>query len=225
MTLQTDSLTYRVDNHWEWIVFLVMLILGIIFFSVLGVWLKRRYRRKRDLAGVNLAAPEAVAPEIRQNRTSQTPVAAPMLIGGAAASAGPSTTNSIMPDVASQTHLPVPAPSKTAWSISSRPDSRPPSRVWTPDSGAVLGRAGSSSMALDRASSRDGPGTGNTGGWAAGSSIGGRRSSTPTAMAALDSIATAPPSPGPSESGSGNGKAKERVDSAGMRHGGSKLKE
>lgn len=236
--------------------FLVVLVLGIIFFSILGVWFKRRYRRKRDLAGANLAAPEAVAPEVREIHTSQSATlpGAPAVAAAAGSSrtrtrkrtlslgtrpsmAGPGVAPSmtsrdsaiIMPDVSSQLHLPVPAPSKGAWSVSSRPNSRPPSRVWTPDgSVGVAGtvrshsRAGSSSNILER--------IGNAG--EGEMSTAGRRSSTPSGAAALaeSSVISENADERPSSAGAvGNGKAKERVDGAAntgnMRHGGSKLRE
>ena len=266
----------RVSNNWEWIVFLVILVLSIIFFSVLGVWLKRRYRRKRDLAGANLAAPEAVMPETREIHTSQSatlpsasPVAAAVgaAVGAGAAkfrtrrrtlsigtgAGGASGTGAgsvasrdstiIMPDMSSQLHLPVPAPSKSAWSVSSRPNSRPPSRVWTPDGNSSIGgaggvrthsRVGSITMMSER--------MGNAGlGEAAN---GGRRSSTPSGGVALaESSMISENTEGYPASSNGNGvgssssngnsiaKAKERVDGApalgggNMRHGGSKLRE
>ena len=270
-------LTYdRISNNWEWIVFLVILVLSIIFFSILGVWLKRRNRRKRDLAGANLAAPEAVMPETREIHTSQSatlPSASPAAaavaaavgagaaklrtrrrtlstgagVGGANGAGGASVASRdstiIMPDMSSQLHLPVPAPSKTAWSVSSRPNSRPPSRVWTPDGSSSVGgagparthgRVGSMTMTSER--------LGNAGLDEAVN--GGRRSSTPSGGFALAEPSTIPENtdghPGSSSgigigssssNGNGIGKAKERVEGApalgvgGMRHGGSKLRE
>lgn len=254
--------------------------LSIIFFSILGVWLKRRYRRKRDLAGANLAAPEAVMPETREIHTSQSgtlPSASPVAAavgaavgagaaklrtrrrtlsvgagangaGGAGGAGGGSVTSRdstiIMPDMSSQLHLPVPAPSKSAWSVSSRPNSRPPSRVWTPDGNSSVGGAGAV-----RTHSRVGSMTmmseriGNAGlGEVAN---GGRRSSTPSGGVALAESSVSPEISnrqsgslngigiGSSSGSNGNsaGKAKERVDGASalgggtMRHGGSKLRE
>lgn len=243
----------RVSNNWEWIVFLVILVLSIIFFSILGVWLKRRYRRKRDLAGVNLAAPEAVVPETREIHTSQSatlssasPAAGVAGVGaartrtrkrtlstgigggGAGARAGSVASRDstiIMPDMSSQLHLPVPAPSKTAWSVSSRPNSRPSSRVWTPDGHS---RVGSSTMISER---MGGAGLGET-------ANGGRRSTTPSGSVALAEANTIPEdADGNAASssviggGSVNGKAKDRSDGTAiggggsMRHGGSKLRE
>ncbi len=49
----------RFSNHWRWVVMLIVIFFAMVFFTVLGIWLKRRHRRKRDLARANLAAPES----------------------------------------------------------------------------------------------------------------------------------------------------------------------
>ncbi|GME55153.1 integral membrane protein [Neofusicoccum parvum] len=48
-----------ISSHWKWVIMLAVIFLAMIFFSVLGLWLKRRHRAKHDALRANLAAPEA----------------------------------------------------------------------------------------------------------------------------------------------------------------------
>ncbi|OJD28998.1 uncharacterized protein BKCO1_980001 [Diplodia corticola] len=45
-----------ISAHWKWVIMLAVIFLAMIFFSILGVWLKRRHRARRDAARSNLAA-------------------------------------------------------------------------------------------------------------------------------------------------------------------------
>ena len=188
---------------------------------------------------LSAATPAAVGAGSSRTRTRKRTLSLGTGPGVTGAGAGASSMTSrdstiIMPDMSSQLHLPVPAPSKGAWSVSSRPNSRPQSRVWTPDSGAgsagalrTHSRAGSSSMILERMGD---VGEGER-------SNRGRRSSTPSGAAALaeSNVITENADERPSSAGiigNGNGRARERVDGVGagagagnMRHGGSKLRE
>lgn len=49
-----------ISNHWQWVLMLVLVFLAMVSSSILGVWIKRRYRLKRDLKRANVAAAEAV---------------------------------------------------------------------------------------------------------------------------------------------------------------------
>ncbi|KAF2804146.1 uncharacterized protein BDZ99DRAFT_153596 [Mytilinidion resinicola] len=47
------------STHWKWVVMLIVIFLFMIIASVLGVWLKRRHRRRADARRANMAASDA----------------------------------------------------------------------------------------------------------------------------------------------------------------------
>ncbi|KKY13156.1 putative integral membrane protein [Diplodia seriata] len=44
-----------ISAHWKWVIMLAVIFLAMIAFSILGVWLKRRHRARRDAQRSNLA--------------------------------------------------------------------------------------------------------------------------------------------------------------------------
>lgn len=48
-----------ISAHWKWVVMLAVIFLAMIFFSLLGLWLRKRHRAKHDAMRANLAAPGA----------------------------------------------------------------------------------------------------------------------------------------------------------------------
>lgn len=50
---------HRISAHWKWVVMLAVIFLAMIFFSLLGLWLRKRHRAKHDATRANLAAPGA----------------------------------------------------------------------------------------------------------------------------------------------------------------------
>jgi hypothetical protein len=49
----------RFATHWKWVLMLIIIFVAMILGLVVGLWLKRRYRRKKDAAGANMAARDA----------------------------------------------------------------------------------------------------------------------------------------------------------------------
>ncbi|KAL0258541.1 hypothetical protein SLS55_006038 [Diplodia seriata] len=45
----------KISAHWKWVIMLAVIFLAMIAFSILGVWLKRRHRARRDAQRSNLA--------------------------------------------------------------------------------------------------------------------------------------------------------------------------
>lgn len=48
-----------ISAHWKWVVMLAVIFLAMTFFSLLGLYLKKRHRAKRDALRANFAAPDA----------------------------------------------------------------------------------------------------------------------------------------------------------------------
>ncbi|KAF1815008.1 hypothetical protein P152DRAFT_242265 [Eremomyces bilateralis CBS 781.70] len=48
-----------IAGHWQYVLMLIIIFLAMVFFTVLGLWLKRRHRRKQDARRSNVAAPDA----------------------------------------------------------------------------------------------------------------------------------------------------------------------
>ncbi|KAF2499020.1 hypothetical protein BU16DRAFT_523623 [Lophium mytilinum] len=47
------------STHWKWVVMLIVIFLFMVSASIIGVWLKRRHRRRADARRANMAASDA----------------------------------------------------------------------------------------------------------------------------------------------------------------------
>ncbi|KAB2571381.1 hypothetical protein DBV05_g9949 [Lasiodiplodia theobromae] len=48
-----------ISAHWKWVLMLIIIFFAMVFFSIFGMWLKRRHRKKQDAKRANLSGGEA----------------------------------------------------------------------------------------------------------------------------------------------------------------------